>query len=175
MFFWKGRGCRARSVAEPSTTYCMGYWPIPGNAKNPAEHYETFIPRTVAMLSGQRMVLFTDDLRTSQIVAQCCKRSEVDLLHIGRSISDLPGLPFARDILRQTECYGRDRTRPEDFQNEKGSVHYWRDFIGSGPQAYEKILAIWLSKVFLIHEVVQHNPFDSEQFAWVDASVARFN
>ena len=161
--------------AYDSTTYCMGYWLVAENAKRPIDHYIALIPKTVEMLAGRRLVLFTDNSTISQFVSQCCLLHKVDLMCSVRSVFELPALEFARGIVHQTECYGRDRPVPVDFQKEKGLLHYWRDFMGSGPHAYQRILAIWLSKVFLVHEIAQRNPFESSQFAWVDATVARFN
>jgi hypothetical protein len=158
-----------------STTYCMGYWKIPGNIKHPVDHYIALMPRTIEMLRGERLLLFTDDESIRELVRNCCTRSMVTLTCLTRHVLDLPTHEYANRILQQTAAFGSSAERPENFNREKGLLHYWRDYLGSGPAVYQNVLAIWLSKVFLGHEVAQQNPFGSSHFAWIDASISRMN
>ena len=158
-----------------STTYCMGYWPVPENGKYPLSHYLTLIPETIAMLAGERLLLFTDDARVQQLVANLCAKYAVSVLFSLRRTAELPAVEFARRILGQTESFGAGQQRPGVFNAEKGLLHYWRDFIDGGAENYLKVLSIWLSKVFLVNEVAADNPLGCAQFAWVDASIARLN
>jgi hypothetical protein len=46
----------------------------------------------------------------------------------------------------------------------------------SGLDAYQKIITIWMSKIALVTQrALVENPFGTEDFAWIDASVSRFN
>jgi hypothetical protein len=153
----------------------MGYWRLPDNAKHPVGHYLALIPRSLEMLRGERLIFFTDDPSIRQMVETCCKRNAVSVISLSKEVPDLPAFESAAAIVQQTALFGSDTEPPRAFNNEKGLLHYWRDFVGSGPVQYRKILAIWLSKVLLMHECVVRNPFESGHFAWIDASISRFN
>lgn len=157
------------------TTYCLGYWVLPGNAKRPVGHYVALLPRTIQMIAGKRLILLTDDTRVVQLVRDCCLQGGVELLWWNRHVGDLPAFDLAAEIVQRTDDFGRGSQCPSDLNREKGLLHYWRDLVGSGAAAYQQILAIWLSKVLILDEVSRINPFASAQFAWIDASVSRFN
>jgi hypothetical protein len=160
---------------DAMTTYCLGYWVLPDNAKRPVGHYVALLPLTIRMIAGQRLILLTDDSRVVQLVRDCCTQDGVELLWWNRCVGDLPAFGLAAEIVQRTEEFGRGSERPSDFHREKGLLHYWRDLLGGGAAAYRQILAIWLSKVMILEEASRINPFASAQFAWIDASVSRFN
>jgi hypothetical protein len=153
----------------------MGYWQIPENAKRPLAHYATLLPATLAMLAGQRLVFLSDSVVVQRWVEAVARASGVQMIAVSKSIDALPAREFTAHFLRQTERYGAGTAVPAQFNQEKGLWHYWRDFRASGSAVYQKLLAIWLSKVLLMEEFARSDPFGSEYFAWVDATAARFN
>jgi hypothetical protein len=158
-----------------STTYCLGYWQIPGNAKRALAHYATLLPSTLSMLAGKSLVFLSDDVVVQRWVEALGRDRGVTVRSVRRELMTLPAVGFADQIVRQTQRYGAGSTAPLQFSQEKGLLHYWRDFTASGAEAYRQILAIWLSKVLLTQEVIDSDPFGSEHFAWVDATASRFN
>jgi hypothetical protein len=158
-----------------ATTYCMGYWQVPENAKRPPAHYAELLPLTLRMLAGRQLIFLTDNVVVQRWIESLARQNSVRVHIVTRAVDSLPAAPFARQILHQTERYGDGLAAPVEFNREKGLLHYFRDLRGSGPVAYQKILAIWLSKVLLMGELMQADPFDSQYLAWVDATAARFN
>jgi hypothetical protein len=153
----------------------MGYWQIPENAKRPLAHYATLLPATLGMLAGQHLVFMSDSVVVQRWVESLAHASGVRLTIVSKSIDALPAAEFVPRFVSQTERYGARTPLPAQFDQEKGLWHYWRDFRASGAEVYRKLLAIWLSKVLLMDELARSDPFGSEYFAWVDATVARFN
>lgn len=166
---------RSVPAAKRSTTYCVGYWQIPENAKRPLAHYATLLPATLAMLAGERLVFASDSMVVQRWVEALARASNVELMCVNKSIETLPAWELAAHFVRQTERYGAGTSVPAQFDQEKGLWHYWRDFRASGSAVYRKIVTIWLSKVLLMEEFARGNSFGSEHFAWVDATAARFN
>ena len=56
---------------------------------------------------------------------------------------------------------------------EKGLVHYKREYKRSGENAYRSIFSIWTSKILILEDLIEENPFNSEDFAWVDVGIAK--
>jgi hypothetical protein len=56
---------------------------------------------------------------------------------------------------------------------EKGLVHYNREYKKSGENSYRSIFSIWTSKILILKDVIEENPFNTEYFAWVDAGIAK--
>ena len=153
----------------------MGYWQIPENAKRPLAHYATLLPATLAMLTGQRLVFLSDSVVVQRWVEALARAGGVQLIAVSKPIDALPAREFTAHFVHQTERYGAGLAAPEQFNQEKGLWHYWRDFRVSGADVYRRLLAIWLSKVLLMEEFARSDPFGSEYVAWVDATTARFN
>lgn len=162
-------------LGRTSTTYCMGYWRVPENAKRPPEHYLALIPNTIRMLGHQNLLFFAEEPAIHAWVERLCAASDIKVICRRKAMTQLPTLDAAAQIVRQTESYGRGTSMPARFNDEKGLWHYWRDLLGSGESCYQNILAIWLSKVCLVHEAMREDPFGSGQFAWIDSTAARFN
>jgi len=67
-------------------------------------------------------------------------------------------------------------TRPSDFRNEKGVLHYWRDYVDGGADVYRRLVTIWTSKIPLVLNVgMGGDAVPAPRYAWVDASIARFD
>lgn len=152
-----------------STTFCMGLWHINNNSKYPFTHYLEHIPRTMAMLRNANIVFFYEDDKILKYVRK--HAATPNLIPKKVPLVDLPTHIYA-DVYFQS-CRMQDNAKLEQIEEscvEKGLVHYYRDF-----DAYKELFTIWTSKLFLLDSVMQENPFNTEYFSWVDASLARFN
>lgn len=168
---------RANGPLIPHTTFCAGYWLIEKNNKNSREHYVDHIPKSCRMIAGGRLVLFHDSPDVLAMFQKVCRQHDIQLADIRIPVEDLPTFPQSGGLLRQCEALALDRDPgaiPRYY--EKGYNHYWRDYKGSGARAYRQMVAIWTSKIPLVTRVAEReNPFGTDQFSWMDASISRFS
>lgn len=146
--------------------------------KSGIERYYKLIPKTLAMLAGSRLVFFYDDPALLRFVEKHALDKEIDLVPAERPIDELPARALSEGFAASCERMGLDAfPEPEDKNKEKGVIHYWRDWKRGGPQFYEDLLSIWLSKVSLVREAAESAQDHGlgGYFAWIDASVARFS
>jgi len=147
----------------------MGFWHIPENRKHDIAHYVRFIPKSLAMLRNKKIVFFyeSDDILTFVM-------KHVQTPHF-RSIklaaTDLPTYALSADLL--ASCKKQDNVLLKARGDQKGLMHYRLEYLRSGEASYRKVISIWTSKVPLVDRICQENPFGTEVFAWVDASLSR--
>ncbi len=159
-----------------SKTFCIGYWALSHNIKHDLAHYSNLLPVTLSMLGGKNVVFFYDEPLLLERVMEIAFEYGVKVRPYRIALNDLPNRESSIKVLGATEAYGIQHPEPPDIhKKEKALEHYWRDYKKSGHDAYLNMLSIWLSKVPLVSRIVEENPFDSTHFAWVDASLARFN
>lgn len=162
--------------SDRARTYVMAYWPIPSNAKRTLDHYAMHLTLSLEMLAGQNLYFFSnsDDVMTA--VQRLCSQHDIRL-HVERmSIADLRKWPDMDQLLACTRNFAVNlREPPVDFRRDKGLIHYWRDLRQAGDETFKKIFCIWHSKIDLLQTAARDNPFSSNEFAWVDASISRFN
>ena len=157
------------------TTYCSGYWPVPGNQKRSFEHYANYLPQTLQMLAGARLWFYSSDADVLRQVSELSSNLDLELTTVLLEISQLPAWEIAADFVASCERMRLDLYgRPARRMKEKGVSHYWRDLVGSGPEAYRHVLAIWLSKVELTAALAERLE-PGCTVAWVDASLSRKN
>lgn len=151
-------------------TYCVGLWLVPGNRKRSREHYLTHLPKTLNLLKNKKVIFLYDDESILEFV-----RARIDTQYFFARKLPVSDMKAHQYIDKLIECakkfkiigFGR-------LKAEKGLIHYRRDLMGSGEEAYKFILTVWLSKVFIIQDVaIKENPFNTTAFAWVDASISR--
>lgn len=161
---------------EETKTFCIGYWALTDNVKHDLAHYTKLLPVTLSMLSGKNVVFFYDDPALLEHVMEIASKYGVVVQPYRIALNDLPNRECAINLLSAIEEYGRRNPEPPPIhKKEKALEHYWRDYEKSGQDVYYNMLSIWLSKVPLVARIIEENPFDSTHFAWVDASLARFN
>lgn len=166
---------RMHDLGPSATAYCSGYWPVPGNAKRSFEHYASYLPQTLQMLAGSRLWFYSNDADVLRQVSEICADHQVDLTAVLLDFQALPAWSIAADYVCACERMHLDLYGPPVRRmKEKGVNHYWRDLIGSGPESYRRVLAIWLSKVELTAALAARLEPGSI-VAWVDASLARKN
>jgi hypothetical protein len=158
-------------MSDDNITYIMGYWKLPGNKKNNLKHYRVYLPRTLHTLKHKSLVLFYENDDILEYIQHFSKN--INLKPIKIDICDLPAFNITESYVES--CKNQNNQQLVGKQDTKGLTHYWRDFRGSGHDIYRKLITIWMSKVFLIERIIQQNPFNTENFAWIDASLSRTN
>lgn len=156
------------------TMYCTGFWLIPGNRKRTAQHYLRLLPRTLSMISGGSLHLFCGDDDIERIFREAAGSSRVNLSVSRLSIAELPGATATPPILASAARAAAASRFEGARKKEKGDIHVRRDFLGSGPEVFEDLLSIWLSKPGLATRVAEDAGPAVERVAWIDASVAKF-
>ncbi len=154
--------------------YCSGYWMIAGNTKRPKSLYDSYLPATLDMVRDQDLVFYSDDQHQMSHVRELCAERDIHLVERFLSIADLPAFGLAQEMLEACRRMELDRfAKPAEYNGEKGVVHYWRDFRGSGEDVFCSMLSIWLSKVFLTSALARSDGGE-RPVAWIDASLSRF-
>lgn len=161
---------------RPERTYVMAYWPVASNAKRSLDHYTKHLALSLEMLAGQNLYFISGNNSILASVEELCRKNNINL-HLDKLLlDDLQKRSSMGSLLDRAKRFGAKlRAPPADFQNDKGLIHYWRDLRQAGEDTFLKIFCIWHSKIDLLHRAAVLNPFSSDQFAWVDASVSRFN
>lgn len=165
-------------MPSPSSarTYVMAYWPVADNAKRSLDHYSKYLGLSLEMLAGQNLYFVSGNKGVLSSVEALCRQHQINL-HVEKMVLDeLPKRSQMDTLLLRAKNFGAGlRAPPADFQRDKGLIHYWRDLRQAGDEAFRKIFCIWHSKLDILRKAAADNPFSSNEFAWVDASVSRFN
>jgi len=157
-------------------TYVMAYWPVPENAKRSLDHYTEHLARTLEMLSGGNLYFIGDNSSVLSSVETLCRKHGIRLHVEMVRLDDMAKWPDMEVLLRRAMNFGAQlQSPPSDFQRDKGLIHYWRDLRKSGEDAFRRVFCIWHSKIGLLYKAMRDNPFSASEFAWVDASISRFN
>ena len=150
-------------------TYIMGFWHIPENRKHDIAHYVRFIPKSLAMLRNKKIVFFYE---SDDILTFVMKHVQTPhFLPIKLAATDLPTYALSADLLES--CKKQDNALLKAHGDQKGLMHYRLEYLRSGEASYRKVISIWTSKVPLVDRICQENPFGTEVFTWVDASLSR--
>lgn len=159
------------------TTFCTGYWRINGNRKRSPDQYVRYFASLCDHIQDRRLIVFyeDDDILTHFREAGESRRVRV----VGRRIplTDLPTFPLSERLLACCRAMSStQRTRPSHFHNEKGALHYWRDYMDGGADVYRRLAAVWTSKIPLVLQAgIGGDSVSAPHYAWVDASIARFD
>ena len=161
---------------RPDRTYVMAYWPVPSNAKRSLDHYTKHLALSLEMLAGENLYFISSNNSILASVEELCRKNNINL-HLDKLLlDDLQKRSSMDSLLDRAKRFGASlRAPPVDFQNDKGLIHYWRDLRQAGEDTFLKIFCIWHSKIDLLHKAASENPFSSIEFAWLDASISRFN
>lgn len=162
--------------ADPVRTYVMAYWPVPSNAKRTLEHYSKHLTLSLEMLAGQNLHFISGSPEVLSTVQSLCRQYGINV-HVERvALEDLRKRSEMDLLLTRARSFGANlKEPPADFRRDKGLIHYWRDLRQAGEDAFRKIFCIWHSKIDLLHAAAHSNPFSASEFAWIDASISRFN
>lgn len=160
-----------------NTTFCSGLWIIPNGTKKTHDDYIKLLPKSLKMIRGSNLFFFYNNKNIKDIVSRCAENYDINLKLIKIELNELPSYSYADKFINNCELMGLDQfPRPTLYCKEKGVIHYWREYKDGGPDVYLKMNSIWLSKVFLVSDYcIADNVFKTDNFAWIDASVSRFN
>ena len=165
-----------------ATTYVMGYWYIDTNKKRNWDHYEKLLPQTFDVLKDCNIVFFYNNDAFLKLIKKYVKTKNI--IYIRRNIIHLRTFKISAHYLksckRQNNIKLRQimRTRYKN-QNisygEKGLTHYMREYKKGGDMNFRKMFTVWTSKLYCIKEIINKNPFKSNNFVWCDISISRCN
>ena len=162
-------------MSSLTRSYVMGYWPIASNTKRPLEHYSKYIKLSFEMLSGQNLHFLSGNKAALSMARALAKQYEINLYLDKVTLDELPKRPHMTKLVqRAREFGGRLFDPPDDFDNDKGLIHYWRDLRWSDEETFKTLFCIWHSKVDLLTRAATRNAFRADELAWVDATVSRF-
>lgn len=153
------------------TTFIIGYWKIYNNAKNNLEHYLNYLPKTLKILKNNNIVFYYYDDDILDFVKTHIKTDNI--IYIKKSIEELETFKYSEHFLNL--CLKQNIDKNIDLKNtrDKGIKHLLRDCNISGHEIYKKLFTIWTSKIYLVKEIIDKNPFNTNFFSWTDASISR--
>lgn len=152
------------------TTYLTGYWHVTNNTKHSFHsHYKKFIPKTLKMLRGCNIVFCYDDDNIVSFIKKHVRTNNIIFKKI--PIQSLPSYDLSKYYLKS--C--KNQNNKGFGVREKGLVHYKREYKRSGEHSYRSIFSIWTSKILILKDVIEENPFNTEYFAWNDVGIAKVN
>ena len=154
------------------TTFICGYWKIEKNVKHCYNnHYKKLIPETFSILKNCNIVFFYDDDNVLSDVKKHIQTNNIIYKKI--SIDKLKTYNLSSNYLETCKVQDNDRLIKINTINEKGLVHYQREYKISGEDSFRKVFTVWTSKLFLVNETIHENPFNTNYFAWIDISIPR--
>lgn len=156
-----------------NTTYIIGYWKINGNYKHDLEHYIRYLPKTLNILINCNIVFFYQDDDILEFVKKYVKTDKI--IYIKRTIEELETFTCSDHFVNLCLLQNYDDSEYYNKTIDKGYKHLTRDCIKSGEIVFKKLFTIWTSKIYLIKEIIDANYFNTEYFAWMDASISRIN
>lgn len=156
------------------TTFICGYWKIKNNVKHSYDnHYKKLIPETFTILKNCNIVFFYDDDDVLSDIKKYIQTNNIIYKKI--SFDSLETYDLSNDYLETCKLQDNVSLRKINTMNEKGLVHYQREYKKSGEDSFRKVFTVWTSKLFLVNKTIDENPFNTNYFAWIDVSASRFN
>lgn len=150
-------------INKKNTTFVSGFWHIPKNKKRNLQHYKSLLSRTMEMVKGQNLIYYHNGFELNGIGDNVIQRNI--------EVENLPTYDISSKYLNSCKAQNNNIVSPF----EKGGIHYRREYMESGEESFRKVFTVWTSKLFLLKEVYNENPFDTEYFSWIDASISRMN
>lgn len=158
------------------TTFCTGLWHLRANRKKTFSQYLEILPQTLSMISGGKLIVFSDETAILEEFAKVAARFEITVLPSLISIKALPMYEASAGLLQACVRMGAINWLSILRIRDRGRNLYRRQYKAGGAENYRAVTSIWLSKMFLVRDAaVLSNPFRTEYSAWMDTSVSRFN
>ena len=156
------------------TTFICGYWKIKDNVKHSYNnHYKKLIPKTFTILKNCNIVFFYDDDDVLSDIKKYIQTNNIIYKKI--SIDSLETYDLSNDYLETCKLQDNVSLRKINTMNEKGLVHYQREYNKSGEDSFRKVFTVWTSKLFVVNKTIDQNPFNTNYFAWIDISASQVN
>lgn len=165
-------------MTKDKRVYVSGYWEIQSNVKKSKNVYLYGIAKTLKLLKGCTLYFLTSDSKIKDYVSEQCRLNDITLTIVDRHLDDLPAQKYATQLIKSARLMNLSHSVPDfDYRlsKEKGIIHYYRDLLKAGEDNYNSLLNIWLSKVFLVNEIINDNQFDNTTMVcWIDCTAERF-
>lgn len=153
--------------------FVSGYWAIPENNKHDLAHYDSLLPETLSLIAGRRLVFYSGCSEMLDYIERLCKQFDISVEPELVPFNSLPKWDLAGRMLESCTRMGLDAwPAPDSYGREKGVIHYWRDYKGSGSVAYRQLLAVWMSKISLV-SMLQERFAHVSALAWIDVTLSR--
>jgi len=160
-----------------TTTFCTGYWRIDDNRKRSTAQYLRHFAGLCDHIPNARLIVFHEDDDILTHFRDVGHARGVSIVGRRLALTELPTYPLSTRLLAGCRAMAAQQsTRPTDFRNEKGTLHYWRDYVDGGEDVYRRLVTVWTSKIPLVlHAGLGGDTVRARRYAWVDASIARFD
>jgi hypothetical protein len=160
-----------------TTTFCTGYWRIDNNRKKTAAQYVRHFAGLCDHIPNGRLVVFHEDDDILAHLRDVGRARGVRIVGRRIALTELPTFPLSERLLAGCRAMAAAQaSRPTAFRNEKGTLHYWRDYVDGGEDVYRRLVTIWTSKIPLVLRAgMGGDAVSAPRYAWVDASIARFD
>ncbi|MGJ8694371.1 MAG: hypothetical protein ACSHW0_18025 [Thalassotalea sp.] len=163
--------------------YISGYWKINSNVKKSVGVYFYGIEKTFQLIKHATLYFFTDSEEVIPFVIKCAEKNNINLKIIHRSLASLPANKYVTNVIKSAEAVQFSQSlnlEQFDYRNsqEKGFIHYFRDLKHSGRDNYQNLLLIWLSKIFLVNEIINSTEQENQKeilYCWLDCTAERFS
>lgn len=140
----------------------MGYWKVERNVKHSIQYYMDSLPHVMRFLSNRKLIFLHNEDNLAEHIVNTYTNVEIITKNI--PIESLPTWTHMDFFLSNV----RNNDHAQYVTNDKGLVHYNRELCQSGEHSFKKIHCIWTSKVPIICEIIEENPFNTDYFSWID-------
>jgi len=159
-------------LTNGNATFVTGLWHIKESVKRDLDYYFKRLPETLNMLGNSNIVFFYAGENILQFVEKNLKTNNFKAIKI--DVADLPTYELSKFYLQSCKNQDNAHLKRVSKGKEKGLKHYKRDYKQSNEDVFRKLFTVWTSKLFLIESTIQKNPYNTDFFAWTDASISRF-
>jgi hypothetical protein len=169
----EGFDVKIRDNLRPSKnldmTYVTGLWVVENNVKHSYTEYLSLIEKTLSILENCNIVFFYNKSSVLEDILPFVKTKNI--LFIERPINKLKTYISEQYI---NSCNKIGKNLLPYTGNEKGNVHYNRELLGTGRDGFRKIFTVWTSKLFILEEIMNLNPYNTSNFCWIDSGISKF-
>ena len=156
---------------QKNITYITALFIVENNKKNNLEHYKKYLIKTLNLLKNKYIIFYYNDEYILDYIPN--KYKNKNIIFIKKEIKDLYTYKYSNAYLNSCKNQNNKKLESYNNKNEKGLVHYKREYIHGGEEVYKNLFTIWTSKLFLIKDTIKDNPFKTDNFAWCDISITR--
>lgn len=152
------------------TTFIMAFLNFKNNKRHNLDHYKKCIPRTFRIMPNSKIIFFYNDDEIFELIKRRCKTKTI----IGKKImvNHLPTFEICKNYTNSLKNLNIKNHQQYQLNIEKGLTHY-HEMLNTGEDIYHLILTVWTSKLFLIKQIIQDNPFKTNYFSWIDISLGK--
>ncbi|MFT7005539.1 MAG: hypothetical protein ACJAXJ_000037 [Colwellia sp.] len=163
--------------------YISGYWQLKNNVKKSPGVYLNGIEKTFKLIKNSTLYFFTEDEVLKPFLKESAKKNNIHIEIIHRTLESLPANKYIENVINSADatnfehCLNLNQFNYRSSQ-EKGFIHYFRDYKHSGKDNYKNLLRIWLSKILLVNEIIaKHNKNNRADvlYSWIDCTAERFS